>query len=35
MDDAERKRMGRAARARVLAEHTATHRAYELERLFA
>jgi spore maturation protein CgeB len=35
MDDAERKRMGRAARARVLAEHTAKHRAYELERLFA
>ena len=30
----ERKRIGRAARARVLAHHTAAHRAQELERLF-
>ena len=30
----ERKRIGRAARARVLAQHTAAHRAEEMERLF-
>jgi spore maturation protein CgeB len=35
MDGEERKRVGRAARARVLAHHTAMHRAQELERLFA
>jgi spore maturation protein CgeB len=35
MDDEERKRIGRAARARVLAHHTADHRAQELEKLFA
>lgn len=35
MDDAERKRIGRAARARVLAHHTADHRAQEIEKLFA
>ena len=34
-DASERKRIGRAARARVLAHHTATHRAQELARLFA
>jgi hypothetical protein len=33
MDDAARQRMGRAARARVLAQHTAMHRAQTLERL--
>jgi spore maturation protein CgeB len=35
MDTVERKRIGRAARARVLAHHTADHRAQELERMFA
>ena len=35
MDDVERKRVGRAARARVLAHHTAAHRAEEIEKLFA
>jgi spore maturation protein CgeB len=33
MDETQRQRMGRAARARVLAHHTAAHRAEDLERL--
>jgi spore maturation protein CgeB len=33
MDEHERRRMGHAARARVLAQHTARHRAEELERM--
>ncbi len=32
LDDAARRRLGARARARVLAEHTAAHRAWELER---
>ena len=35
MDDGQRKRVGRAARARVLAHHTAAHRAAEIEKLLA
>jgi spore maturation protein CgeB len=31
LDDERRERIGSAARARVLAEHTAEHRAAELE----
>jgi spore maturation protein CgeB len=35
MNEGDRKRIGLAARARVLAHHTADHRAHELERFFA
>ena len=35
MNEDERRRMGQAARARVLAQHTAMHRAQELEKLLA
>ena len=35
MSNDERKRLGRNARARVLAHHTAAHRAQELERILA
>jgi spore maturation protein CgeB len=35
MDESDRRRIGRAARARVLAQHTAAHRAQEIEKLFA
>jgi spore maturation protein CgeB len=35
MDSTHRQRMGRAARARVLAQHTAMHRAQTLERLLS
>jgi spore maturation protein CgeB len=35
MSDAERKRIGERARQRILAEHTAEHRAVEFERIIA